>query len=697
MADKLRRLIDADDEERIEIEQSHKLSKTMVDEDSPSDKSQKPSRKRERDYDTSKRERDSPEARSHSGERRARDKRERSRYDRRHEEEGEGKRREEEGDRRKEENHDKRREEDNGLRRRVPIKREGNRLRKFDNREKDKCPDYFERGWCERGDSCPFEHGQDRMIMDLQELEQQVLQQQDVSTSFRGNRGRHRINRGRGRSTFNANPGFPKRLPENLPYTGPARFPFPGEILPGIVPTAMNGYPSAVIPMGNEMEEDNVSVDLLYRQSIKDTENTTEKKTEEENNNEDVVSPGKEVKKKKDFRASHLKAKDVNATSLTVVSIPHTCNTVGKLHEHFSKFGHIVNVEVIQSHKKAVVKFSSHNDALKAIKSPEAVLGNRFIKVYWTTDDEITEHKHEEKQKSQEEINKFFEEKKKAKVEAVKAVKKQQDELTTKKLEQIKEKQKMLNQLIELSKKAHVTPQTKSSILEKIAALSSSIKTDLATVSKSAAKAPKVPPKPKQVVTPKPVPKEPETEGDAEAKKEVEHISALQSKLETLQEKAKQLGITETGRRRGRGGRWTPSGRATRGRGGRSWGRSGLTLDNRTATFRLIAPHEGNLNEDVLKEHFSQFGRVLEVKIEGPDALVKMDTRHSAELAVKKGAVINEHQTNISWYNETPDGAEANGAEEGAPEEEAEPVVEEFYRKDGGASDSDNDDDSWRR
>jgi len=108
------------------------------------------------------------------------------------------------------------------------------------------------------------------------------------------------------------------------------------------------------------------------------------------------------------------------------MTIPYPLNTIGKLSEHFSKFGHIINIEVLQSQKKAIIKFSSHLEALRAIKSPEAVLGNRFIKVFWTADEEdLAEVKkaEAEKQKSQEEASKFLEEKKKKKIEAAKEAK----------------------------------------------------------------------------------------------------------------------------------------------------------------------------------------------------------------------------------------------------------------------------------
>jgi len=476
-----------------------------------------------------------------------------------------------------------------------------------------------------------------------------------------------------------------------------------------------------------------VNVNLLHRQAMKDsTESNADNRRvfvqgNEEDAQEEPLSPleGKEVKemgregrdrKKGEFRSMTKMPKDtyINATALNVVSIPHNLNTVGKLDEHFSKFGHIINIEVLQSQKKAVVKFSSHAEALKAIKSPEAVLGNRFIKVFWVTDeDEIAEVKkaEAEKQKSQEEVAKFIEEKKKQKVEAAKAAKRKQDELVQKKLEQTKEKQKMLSKLIEMSKKPNLPNQTKSTILEQIKGLTQSIKTDLGTIAKPPSAIPPTPSSSaylptssfkRQKIVQKPTKEQLDRDLDeVKRKHEDDHLAALHSKLESLQKEAKLLGIKDTlpgrGRGRGRGRAWIG-----RGRGRGAWGRGGgLILDNRTSSFKLSNLPEGNLNSDLLREHFGQFGEVVDVKIEAPDAIIKMDTRHNAELAIKKGATINEHQARITWLNEQADDMlVSQGPEDEGTAEEGETVVEEleFYRNDGGgASDSDNEEDTWRR
>jgi len=109
-------------------------------------------------------------------------------------------------------------------------------------------------------------------------------------------------------------------------------------------------------------------------------------------------------------------------------------------------------------------------------------------------------------------------------------------------------------------------------------------------------------------------------------------------------------------RGRGRGG---IRGRGIRGRGrGRGRGMIGkevfaaMSLDNRTSSFRLSDLPEGNLNVDLLKEHFSQYGVVDDVKLIGSDAIIKMNTRKEAEKALNKGTLINDHKASANWYME---------------------------------------------
>ncbi|XP_073436539.1 RNA-binding protein 26 isoform X2 [Dendrobates tinctorius] len=65
--------------------------------------------------------------------------------------------------------------------------------------------------------------------------------------------------------------------------------------------------------------------------------------------------------------------------------IPPELNNISKLNEHFSKFGTLVNLQVAYEGdpEGALIQFATHAEAKKAISSTEAVLNNRFIKMYW--------------------------------------------------------------------------------------------------------------------------------------------------------------------------------------------------------------------------------------------------------------------------------------------------------------------------
>ncbi|XP_034233762.1 zinc finger protein swm isoform X2 [Thrips palmi] len=71
--------------------------------------------------------------------------------------------------------------------------------------------------------------------------------------------------------------------------------------------------------------------------------------------------------------------------SLDVKKIPRNMNNITHLNNHFTKFGKIVNIQVQfeGDPEAALVTFSSHAEANAAYRSTEAVLNNRFIKVFW--------------------------------------------------------------------------------------------------------------------------------------------------------------------------------------------------------------------------------------------------------------------------------------------------------------------------
>ncbi|KAI5637065.1 nup53/35/40-type RNA recognition motif domain-containing protein [Phthorimaea operculella] len=81
--------------------------------------------------------------------------------------------------------------------------------------------------------------------------------------------------------------------------------------------------------------------------------------------------------------------------SLEVKKVPRGLNDITHLNNHFSKFGKIVNIQVCYGGdpEGALITFSTPAEANVAYKSTEAVLNNRFIKVFW--------HNPENKQENQ--------------------------------------------------------------------------------------------------------------------------------------------------------------------------------------------------------------------------------------------------------------------------------------------------------
>ncbi|XP_067622096.1 zinc finger protein swm [Eurosta solidaginis] len=80
-----------------------------------------------------------------------------------------------------------------------------------------------------------------------------------------------------------------------------------------------------------------------------------------------------------------------NNCSLELRKIPRGLNTIAHLNNHFAKFGKIVNIQISYDGdpEAAIVTFSTHAEANVAYRSTEAVLNNRFIKVFWHNQDSV--------------------------------------------------------------------------------------------------------------------------------------------------------------------------------------------------------------------------------------------------------------------------------------------------------------------
>lgn len=78
--------------------------------------------------------------------------------------------------------------------------------------------------------------------------------------------------------------------------------------------------------------------------------------------------------------------------TLYVSCIPPTSNKVESLLLHFRKFGEVVGVRIPPNSDMAFVQYSCREEAEAALHSPDAVMGNRFIKLAWAHWDSSTKH-----------------------------------------------------------------------------------------------------------------------------------------------------------------------------------------------------------------------------------------------------------------------------------------------------------------
>lgn len=70
-------------------------------------------------------------------------------------------------------------------------------------------------------------------------------------------------------------------------------------------------------------------------------------------------------------------------STIVVENIPKEHCVIDKVNEYFKQFGTITNISLETELSKAVVQYSSHQEADAAYSSPEVIFNNRFVKVYW--------------------------------------------------------------------------------------------------------------------------------------------------------------------------------------------------------------------------------------------------------------------------------------------------------------------------
>jgi len=276
------------------------------------------------------------------------------------------------------------------------------------NRQKPRCKDYEERGYCMRGAQCPFDHERhpdspppvplsdqtapipvldsslDQPEVDEFSHPKRKYQDDRVIESYDPERASYNppfipntmnwspYNRGGNRlPTRNYNGRGPRGRNGRgyVEYGANVVLGSPGvnySELPLSMPLELQALPQ----QGNES-------DIINTATINPIGNIGANSGFVGRDNGERSRIGEERNSEKKFFKS--KPRDL----LVITNIPNELNTIDCLNEHFKKFGTVVNIQVQPHLNRAYVQYSSYSEALKLFRSPEAVLGNRFIKVFW--------------------------------------------------------------------------------------------------------------------------------------------------------------------------------------------------------------------------------------------------------------------------------------------------------------------------
>uniref|UniRef100_H2LHU8 RNA binding motif protein 26 n=1 Tax=Oryzias latipes TaxID=8090 RepID=H2LHU8_ORYLA len=310
--------------------------------------------------------------------------------------------------------------------------------------QRKRCRDYDEKGFCMRGDMCPFDHGSDPVVVEDVNLPSMLpFQPPPIPVVDQppppGPPPPPLINP----PPMNLRPPVPPpgTLPPSLPPVAgpppplpplqPAGMDAPPSSITSAVPTIVtSGIRSSIPQAPASLFNADYDTDVynpeapsitntsrpLYRHRVnvqrpnligltmshvdhppreKIPNNSMRIVMESDSRKRPAVSHDALVSKKTWFERSsfnnpnhqgyHKRTPFSLNTKLLVRQIPPELNNISKLNEHFSKFGTIVNLQVAYQNdpEGALIQFAFPEEAERAMQSTEAVLNNRFIKVHW--------------------------------------------------------------------------------------------------------------------------------------------------------------------------------------------------------------------------------------------------------------------------------------------------------------------------
>ncbi|KAI8384722.1 uncharacterized protein BYT42DRAFT_563451 [Radiomyces spectabilis] len=457
-----------------------------------------------------------------------------------------------------------------------------------------RCRDYNERGFCTRGDMCPYDHGADRIIID------------EPTAPF--------------------SPQFPPGAPPMAAMAGrgmqPPFFGMPVAGSDAYDPerAALGQFPMDVAPP--MMAPDVMPAPMMNMRG-------------------GMRGRGGRGRGRGGALGGHAPPHK-QLTTLVVDNLPPEVCQISKINDYFKRFGTITNITV--QFPKATLQFSTRAEAEAAYNSPESIFDNRFIKVYWYKEDSANNAPATTEIKSAvpepvknepdpdaiaaraAELARIREEKQKKHQERMKAIlelQKQKEQLLQRQIDE----QKAL--LAKLSDSNNMTQAEKAELLKALKKIAADIDTSKAGVASTA-----------------------QQQTEAAQDQETESPEDLKKKLALLEAEAAVLGLTDTLSAQGGGFRGGRGGYPVRGRG---WprmrgGMTRMSLDHRP-TKVLVKDIPENCEQD-LRRHFEQYGNVLSFEPQQDGTVVHYSQRFEAEKAMAVGAHFPHGKLQLSWYSD---------------------------------------------
>ncbi|KAG8866238.1 hypothetical protein FRC20_008926 [Serendipita sp. 405] len=248
---------------------------------------------------------------------------------------------------------------------------------------KERCRDYYERGYCNRGAACPYSHGEDAVVANGMGnvMPMPFPLNMDPTIALQLLNGLFP-------------PGYPPGfMPPNFgipPPYHPADSQISMQIngqqpeMPGfgVYDPSLGGGPSdGPQPPRNGPGAQSSDDIIMLDDQLQD--NNAPKATNFVRHERGASRGGGRGRGSRPERSHRTNVVDPNAVTIVVEKLPPEKTNIADLTTYFGKFGTVTNVAVDPRGNRALVSFSNHQEANAAWKSEEAVFGNRFVVIFW--------------------------------------------------------------------------------------------------------------------------------------------------------------------------------------------------------------------------------------------------------------------------------------------------------------------------